>query len=135
MQWLIDLIKDWIIAQGYVTSCFTNRGDPAIEDFNSGDITDDDAWHDLDLSGIVPAGATAASISVSMLAQQVGLAFSLRRKGNANIYNVAIGFTQVAYGAKGLDLVVPLDGDRKCQYNAANGNWLVLDITVKGWWC
>lgn len=145
MQWLIDIIKEWVLAQGYatqawvqaqgyLTTSFVDRGDPAIEDFNSGDITDDDAWHDMDLSGIVPAGAKAVAISVSMLAVQTGLAFYLRRKGNANAFNVAVGYTQVAYLAKGLDLVVPLDGDRFIQYNAANGNWLVLDVTVKGWW-
>lgn len=145
MQWLIDIIKDWIVAQGYalqswvqaqgyLTTSFIDRGDPAAVDFGTGDFTKDSTWRDLDLSGIIPAGAKAACATVSMLAVQTNLAFYLRKKGNSNAANVAVGYTQVGYITKGLDLIVALDADRKCQYNISAGTWMVVDFTVKGWW-
>jgi len=134
MQWLIDIIKEWVQSQSYLSTSFVDRGDPATADFNNIDFTKDGNWRDLDLSGIIPTSAKAAAISVSMIAVQTGLAFYLRTKGNVNSSNVAVGYTQVAYLAKGLDLVVPLNSNRECQYNVAPGTWLVLDVTVKGWW-
>ena len=54
MQWLIDIIKEWIIAQGYLTKGYVKRDDPVNADFAMGDFTKDGTWHDLDLSSIVP---------------------------------------------------------------------------------
>jgi len=41
---------------------FEDRGDPAVYDYDKNDLTKDGAWHDLDLSGIVPENAKAVFI-------------------------------------------------------------------------
>ncbi|GAI52663.1 unnamed protein product, partial [marine sediment metagenome] len=33
MQWLIDIVKEWIEAQGYLLYSFVDRGDLASVDF------------------------------------------------------------------------------------------------------
>jgi len=48
------------------------RGTVPKPDFEAGDITIDGAYHDLDLSGIIPAGSFAALISTNVKCNAVG---------------------------------------------------------------
>ncbi len=167
MQWLIDIIKEWIQAQGYaleswvlakgyateawvaaqifvlfswvvdqhyLTTSFVDRGDPAAHDFIKTDFTRDGAWHELDLSGIVPAGAKAVSLALTIRSSTVMALCKFRTKGNANEINRSMAWTQVANIWVGNDLVVPLSSDRKIEYNIANIVWTFIKLNVKGWW-
>lgn len=134
MQWLIDIIKEWVIAQGYLTDGFVNRGDPAVVDYVTGDLIKDNAWHDLDLSAIVPENVKGVALYVSILELHIGTSVRFRKKGNTNPANVSRIYNQVAFEPNATDMTVPCDENRKIQYFASNVDFVILNITVKGWW-
>lgn len=113
---------------------FTDRGDPGVKDFGIGDFTTNDAWHDLDLSGIVPAGAKAVALSVLIKDNAINSTFLLRKNGNTGGVNVSKMRTQVANLFHDGDCIVALDSNRIIEYYATSTVWTGIDITVKGWW-
>jgi hypothetical protein len=98
-------------------------------------LTWDGTWRDLDCSTWVPSGATAAIFSV--YAMRVGdyiASFQWRRKGDSDSL-LEITSTPVAsnsYRAGGM-AIVPLDGDRKCQYNAPNNAGAAKFVQIYGY--
>lgn len=134
MQWLIDIVQKWIVAQGYLLHSFVDRGDPVNHDFITGNFTKDFTWYELDLSGIVPAGATAVLIHVEARTALANAPFILRTAGNVNTRNVSFLTTQVANIAMTYDFVIPLDAARKIEYTLFPVVWPVVNLTVKGWW-
>jgi len=110
---------------------FVNRGDPAAYDYTQATLILDGAYHDLDLSAIVPAGATA--ILLVGEGSNSGKWILFRKNGNANTINISA----FENGAVGLNqyfcLVVPCDVNRVIEYRAAPG-WTDLNLTVGGWW-
>lgn len=134
MQWLIDLIRDWVIAQGYLTIGFVDRGDPPVWEFTILDFTTDGTWREFDLSAIVPDGAKAVTLSVIFMANVAAATAYFRKDGNANDANVSALITQLANVVMQFDIVCPISTDRKLEYKFTNVNWLVILVTVKGWW-
>lgn len=134
MQWLIDIIQEWVQAQGYLTAGFVDRGDPAVPDFVITDLIKDDAWHEKKLSTIVPAGAKAVALNVLVIANAVTVKFEVRKKGNTNVTNISQMWPQVAFETVTADMIVACSEDRKIEYRADAIVWLSMDITVKGWW-
>ena len=115
------------------TGFYSDRGDPASDDFTS--LTADSAWHDLDLSTILASGANAALLKVSVSNTAAGNYIQFRKKGNTNATAVAIMRSQV--GGVSFDgcFVVGVDTNRKCQYFLLNsGVWTINGVTVIGWW-
>lgn len=114
--------------------CSTDRGDPAAYDWVVANFTRDNNWHDLDLSGIVPDKAKFVLFNIEIAQVATGKTFWLRKNGNVNTKNVsqlrtqAVGLTLVG------DVVTPCDANRKVEYRADTGTWLVINVTVKGWW-
>ncbi|GAH84380.1 unnamed protein product, partial [marine sediment metagenome] len=96
----------------YLLTSFVDRGDPAAVDWVTGDFTRDGAWHDLDLSAIVPAGAKAVVFQGFFKSSVVEEIFQLRKKGNANAVNVSQLRSQVAAVLISGDLTCPCDTDR-----------------------
>lgn len=113
---------------------FVDRGDPVGFDFAVGDFITDGTWRDLDLSGIVPAGAKAVSLKVYVEDNLVGQSFLLRENGNTNPYNAPIILTQIANVPCGADLIVVCDSNRVVEYFASNTTWTALFLVVKCWW-
>lgn len=109
-----------------------DRGDPASHDWQMGDLTADNAWHDLDLSSIVPAGATHVLLRVEAdKATREIVAF--RQNGNVNEYNVSKLRFLLDSRTKTGDCIVAVDGNRIIEYKiSATLNY--LNITVGGWW-
>lgn len=112
---------------------YTDRGDPAAWDFDVDDLTTDGTWRDLDLSSIVPAGATAVHLFVKIRDDNIDRVFLLKEKGNANDYNVTAMRTQVANLYIPYDCIVSCDGNRKLEYWASNITWTQILIIVRGW--
>ena len=133
MQWLIDIIKDWSAEQGYLTASFVDRGDTTLPDWDHLTLTLDNAWHELDLSAIVPANATAVSILCIMNGDAVGRRISLRKSGNANEGNMSIRTTNVANTVGQHDMVVAASANQIIDYKITTG-WNILILVVKGWW-
>ena len=118
-----------LAAQGYV-----DRGDPAVYDFSVGDLTTDTTWRDLDLSSIVPAGATAVYIRIYLLDDAANSQFGFRTKGNSNAYAITLCRTQVANVVNDIIVIVKLNAGRVIQYIGSNTTFDHIDLIVLGWW-
>lgn len=113
---------------------FVDRGDPAAADWTEADLSlSTSQWADLDLSGVVPAGATlvALRVLVATTASAAGLQF--REKGNSNDYNVDQVDVVLNQQNFGTVFVVPSSA-RVVQYRAVASTTLTAQITVGGWW-
>lgn len=112
-----------------------DRGDPSSPDFTS--FTTDNAYHDLDLSSIVPAGTSAVCIHLTAKNSAVagGESVTFRKKGNTNSQNVSVLFSQVANVLFSGDCTVAVDSNRFIQYLFTNGAaWSSTSLTVKGYY-
>lgn len=136
MSWeaIIDQMKEWVQDQGYLQTSFVDRGDNANWDFTTLDFTTDFAWHELDLSGIVPEGASAVLLRVVGQAAAVSALFLIQTAGNVNNRNLFEIGTQVAGVFFASEAIIPLTADRKIEYLATNVAWALMGINVNGWW-
>lgn len=113
---------------------FVDRGDPATYDWAKEDLILDGAWHDLDLTSIIPAGAKAAFIvgHVKGAGAEWGIIF--RKKGNTNETNHGGMQTLRANITRHRSSIVAMDSNRVIQYKADNEAWTDLDLAVRAWW-
>jgi len=126
---------DEINATGLTGRCdFVSRGNTTNYDFDVTDFTTDGNQHDLDLSGIVPEGAKAVLLRLSLADDAANSYIQFRPRGQPNIYNSSVCYTQVAGITDDKDLITPLPADRKLTYSSTNTTFLSIDIVVKGWW-
>lgn len=141
MQWFINIVMALVTIELAALKVlihgqlgFFDRGDPAVPDFVTIDFTADNAWHDLDLSAIVPADAQSVLLSVVLNDNLIGRAFRIRKKGNVNGINVCRLDLLVAnidhYG----DWVCPINSDRFLEYRLTAVGWTTIALSVKGWW-
>lgn len=112
---------------------YNDRGDPAAFDFQVGDLTKDGAWHDLDLSGILPAGARAVHLRISIISVATGQVVKFRENGNANEINIARAKVVSNSFSMEYDIIVALDPAGVIEYWATNAAWAQIDICVAGW--
>lgn len=118
----------------YLKTSFVDRGDPAAYDFSHATFTIDNAWHDWDLSSVIPAGAKGVVFFFWFANTNVSIDIQLRRKGNVNTKNISNLRTLVASIFRGAEPIVPLDSNRKIQYKIDNiGVWSIAGC-IKGWW-
>lgn len=122
------------VGRKFLCHSFVDRGDPATPDWTEAAFTEDSYWHDLDCSGIVPAGAKAVLFSMWMRNSFVNKDFWLREKGNTGLYNMSMERTRVSNIWIFTDLSCPCDSDRFCSYRFAAGGVWTCRLTVKGWW-
>lgn len=141
MQPIIDIIYelskkyiDAYLATHPAIGPYVDRGDPAVVDFHKGNFIHDGAWHTLDLSSIVPAGAVAIAFNARLASSIVGKAIQLRRHGNVNGIIRSMTATQVANISVWADMFAACDPDRKIDYKVTIDPWTVLELNVKGWW-
>lgn len=116
-------------------SVFVDRGDPSAADYNAASLTKNGSWHDLDLSSVVPAGATSVLLRVTVNHSLAEKSINFRKNGNTNSVNVAGVINPVAGVSNVQDIVVAVDSNRVIEYNAvSNATWNTLDIVIAGWW-
>jgi len=113
---------------------FVDRGDPAVYDYAKEDLTIDGAWHDMDLSAIVPEKAKAVFIVGHLEGNGIDWTIMLRKKGNVN--EVVHGGMETirANVERHRSSIVALDDNRVIEYKVDNQAWATLDLAVKGWW-
>lgn len=111
----------------------TDRGDPASVDVAVGSLTTDGSWHDLDLSSIVPAGASFVVLYVELKDDAASSSILFRKNGNSNAMNVGAITTQVANILTRGDIIVACDSNRVIEYLTSNLTFDTINITVKGW--
>lgn len=113
---------------------FVDRGDPSVYDYAKTDLTLDGAWHDLDLSSIVPAGAKAVFIVGHVEGNGIDWTIMFRKKGNTNEVNHGGMETIRANVERHRSSIVALDTNRVIQYKADNQAWATLDLGIRAWW-
>jgi len=113
---------------------FVDRGDPAVYDYDKEDLTIDGAWHDMNLSTIVPEKAKAVFLVAHLMGNDIDWAIMFRKKGNVN--EVVHGGMETirANVERHRSSIVALDNNRVIQYKADNEPWATLSLAVKGWW-
>jgi len=140
MQWFIDTLYD--LCKNYIDAYlathpalgnFVDRGDNAAWDFTVLDFIYDNAWHDLDLSSIVPAGATWVLLKTNLESLSAEKKFDMRMKGNTNVYNTVAIWTPFANVRIGGAFLVPCNANRIVEYRADFPIWTILNINVNGW--
>lgn len=134
MQWLINLVAEKVIAEIGVPPCYVDRGDPAEPDFEDTDLIVPTDWRELDLSGIVPAGAVAVHLRTWLQHTTARNYIQFRKHGNTNDINAFTSITQAANTYIFFDGAVGLDEDRKVDYKVVGEDWTIIFITVAGWW-
>lgn len=123
-----------LISQSMSPTVFIDRGDPPLPDYGVADFTKDGLWHDLDLSSIVPLGATSVLLRVFAMTPVAGRTMTFRKKGNTSEENVSMIATQAAGVPMTAAIPIIVNPSRVCQYNATAATWTWLTITVMGWW-
>lgn len=113
---------------------FVDRGDPVVADFTMEDLTTDGTWRDLDLSSIVPDGATAVLVEVTLNDDAVGKTFKLRKDANTNIVNTLRQYTQVANQSIIFSGIVSITAARVVEYYGSDTTWTSVTISIRGWW-
>jgi hypothetical protein len=117
----------------YQNPSYVDRGDPADWDFTDTDLTKDNNWYDLDLSGILPSGVSSVLLRVFIRSPLVGEFISFRKNGNSNTFNIDALFTQVGDGWMRSSVVVAVDDNRTIEYNISSANFDFIFISVGGW--
>ena len=113
---------------------FVDRGDPAAYDYAKEDLTIDGAWHDLDLSALVPAGAKAVLLIGHLEGNAIAWKINFRKNGNSNEINHCDMETIRANVTRHRSSIIALDANRVIEYNADNQAWANLYLCVRGWW-
>ena len=118
--------------QSFVTGQYVPRGDAAAIDFVLGDLTDNGAYNDLDLSGVVPVGAVAVLLRVGLQGDSNNKKARFRRNGNSNDHTVSVQETVVADVNQYAEHVIACDANRIIEYklNTVDG----CNIWILGWW-
>ncbi len=112
---------------------FTDRGNVASADFSAGDLTKDGAWHDLDLSGIIPAGTKLVMLRVQIIALATVGVMKVKTKGNAQDVNVDIASMETNGFPENTTLLVVPDADGIVEYWMTNVTYITVLVTVAGW--
>lgn len=99
-----------------------------------GDFTTDGNWKvdGLDLSAIVPAGATAIHLLIDITDDAASSWFGVR-KDATHIYNYCQPTTQVANIPYIIHAIVACNADRLLDYIGANLAFTSINVTVLGW--
>ena len=125
---------DEISAAGLVGRInYVDRGDPANADKTVGDFTCNGAWHDLDLSTPVPAGAIAIYFRCFMTDNNTDTKIRFRKKGNSNEMAIVQQRTQVSNIGRDVTALCPCDANRVIQYLTTNTVVNNITLTVLGW--
>lgn len=109
------------------------RGDPASYDWTIGDFVKDDAYHDLDLSSIIPVGTKLVHLHCIGRCDTVGAHIQFRKNGQSNGINNAVLNMQGANITIAADLFVQPDADRKIEYDIFADTWAIINLVVRGW--
>lgn len=130
MQWLIDLIIEAI----GVPPCYIDRGTFLLNDFTHADLTQDGDWHELDFSGIVPAGATCMNLHFSAVDPNVGRILYTRPAGDGAVIGTCTFRNQVANVSIGGFIPMGISTNRKIEYMSIAPGYSAISIKVRGWW-
>lgn len=106
------------------------RGDVTGNDFDSGDFTKDNAYHELDLSSIIPNGTKFVTLKILVKTDTSGHTLTFRRKGNANEYNTLTGVVPIGLVNFWIIGRCFVSTDGKIEYKLPNTTYQTLTLLV-----
>ncbi len=112
---------------------FVDRGNIAAFDFVLVDFTTDNAWHDLDLSAIIPAGTKLIRVRLSIRGSNSQASVMLRMNGDISGFNQDRVITQVANVLNEHSVFVIPDENGIIEYLATNIVWNQINFVVCSW--
>jgi hypothetical protein len=114
---------------------FTDRGDVAAYDKSLGDLTTDGAFHDWDLSALIPTYPAVVFLRVTFRSDTVGEYIQFRENGNSNEHNADSHLVLVANVFHRDVGLVMTDANGVIEYAATGGGvWNTINILVRGSW-
>jgi hypothetical protein len=113
---------------------FVNRGDPDDNDFGLGNgVVCDGSPRDLDLSALVPAGATAVLLQISLQSDNQVTELAVWPKGNTGSRAWFYYRNLLASEQHPECQVVPISADRKITYQSLSLSYDLCDVIIMGW--
>jgi len=134
MQWLIDICVEKILDEIGIPPVYIHRGDPDAWDFLKGAFTRDLNWYPLDLSSIVPAGASAVNLRCFSFTSIVNPYIMFARHAVIHGYNLHSHDTPISGLGSNSTFTIGIDPDRLIQYAMADAGIIAVDLLVCGWW-
>lgn len=110
-----------------------NRGAIPSEDFTIGVLIRDDAWHDLDLSAIIPISAVAVHINIRGANSGIARHIIFRAKGDTSAIYLTGHYQPYVTSLFLSDTWVKVGTNRTIQYNAHPTGWTTLSISILDW--
>jgi len=93
----------------------------------------DAAWHDWDVSGVVPVGAKAVVLAGNLRGNAANLYLQFRKNGNSNSHAAVLWRTQVANIVMGFQVTVACDTNRVIEYSGSSSGIDLSNIAILGW--
>jgi len=136
MQSLIELIAEKVIAEIGIPPVYVWRGEQNDCDWDQTTLILDSAFHELDLGGIIPAGASAVNMFARVKNPTVGfnVKFQMKKQGAIHTQYTCILRPQVADIWIGGLYPIKLSDDRKIEYNARSLTLCEVKLVIRGWW-
>jgi hypothetical protein len=113
---------------------YYDRGDPAVYDKVKDDLIRDGAYHDWDLSAIVPEGAKSILIRGEIEGEGADWEVRFREKGNVNEINTDCMQPLMTYVERHRTVIVACDANRVIEYQIDDEAWTIINLAVRGWW-
>lgn len=130
MQWLINLVVDYIAANRFYVSFDDYPGGF----MNLGDFTVDGTWHVADCSSIVPRGTRWIQFTCNAKHPAGNIQARFRRHGLNGTANF-VGFRTQWPGRQIKScLIIPLSEGLTFEYNITAGSWNELSLFPVGYW-
>jgi len=102
-------------------------------DFDHNDLTDDDAYHDMDLSSIVGSRSCLVLCRVLLRCDAGGKFFEMRQKGYQGSATSTKSYTNQNNVTVGYDMWVVTDASGVVSYKQAAAVWSIATLTVQVW--
>jgi len=112
---------------------FVDRGSLDTVDYQTGDLTKDGNWHDLDVSSIVGTARRLVQVHCVCYATDAPKYVAFRTKGYTGLANRFIDYTQYDGRSIGLETFIYTDENGIIQYRFESATWTVINITIRGW--
>lgn len=114
------------------TGGFTYKGPKTAVDYTEADLTQDDSWHDLDISTKISAGAKAVLIQVVLLTINDNSTISFRKNGTSETSSAAC-LSEAGYDVpENSQLWIVPDANGVIEYMCAGWSYSSIDITIIG---
>lgn len=111
---------------------YVARAEQTAYDYDQTSLTKDGAWHDLDLSAIIPASAKLVLLRVGASYTAGGSYFRIGKQGDTNSFSVVNVATQVANIINEQTALVPVV-NQKIRYWCTAVSFSSLRLLVLGW--